>query len=132
MEVISLPAQALAMGQHFISYYRRNSIDPVAINFVLFFADKTKEYDAQNACHPLKTEVRYHQVKKWLIYPLTYYVLINIRGSVSGFYPYPFVDVTRIGWTKALINSGLIIVFFVIVAFSFIAIRRTAGRRFSS
>ncbi|MFZ5976285.1 MULTISPECIES: Pr6Pr family membrane protein [unclassified Hydrotalea] len=33
----------------------------------------------------------------WLIYPLLYLVYILIRGSFSGFYPYPFVNVLQIG-----------------------------------
>lgn len=34
----------------------------------------------------------------WLLYPSIYLVYILIRGSLSGFYPYPFIDVDSLGY----------------------------------
>lgn len=34
----------------------------------------------------------------WMLYPLIYFIGILIRGHLSKFYPYPFVDVTEIGY----------------------------------
>ncbi len=75
-----------------------------------------------------KEEIHYYQIKKWMIYPVAYFVLINIRGAISGFYPYPFINVSQIGWTKAMSNSGLLTIFFVAVAFIFIAIGRKTSK----
>src|SRR3712207_6371978 len=44
-----------------------------------------------------KSLVQYTQIKGWLFYPLAYLVYIIVRGSFSGFYPYPFVNVKEIG-----------------------------------
>ena len=51
----------------------------------------------------------------WLIYPVIYCIYTLIRGAIFGFYPYPFIDVNALGYTKVLINIlGLVIVFFVV------------------
>jgi len=48
----------------------------------------------------------------WLIYPFVYIIWILIRGAFSGFYPYPFINVTTLGYSKVLLNSlGLFCVF---------------------
>ncbi|MDF2454317.1 MAG: hypothetical protein K0R51_310 [Cytophagaceae bacterium] len=41
----------------------------------------------------------------WLIYPFFYCLYILIRGSFSGFYPYPFMDVSKLGYQQVVINS---------------------------
>ena len=44
----------------------------------------------------------------WALYPLLYLVYALVRGSFEARYPYPFIDVARIGWAQTLINSALI------------------------
>ncbi len=62
-----------------------------------------------------KAAVNYGLVKWWLIYPLCYLSYALIRGELSGFYPYPFINVSKIGLQQALINSaGLALIFFVV------------------
>ncbi len=60
----------------------------------------------------------------WLIYPLVYIFLVLIRGAISGFYPYPFIDVNTIGYARVLINSGILAIGFLGVSYLFIAIGR--------
>ncbi|MBS1729448.1 MAG: Pr6Pr family membrane protein [Bacteroidetes bacterium] len=55
-----------------------------------------------------KTKVEIKPVMCWLIYPILYIVIILVRGAISGFYPYPFLNITQIGYEKAFINIGLI------------------------
>lgn len=73
--------------------------------------------------------VKYGQIKEWLVYPLAYLVYIIIRGSFSGFYPYPFVNAIKIGFTKTLLNSVLLTLFFILVALLFIAIGRKMEKK---
>jgi len=40
----------------------------------------------------------------WMLYPLIYFILIIIRGHFSKFYPYPFVNVTEIGYVGVAQN----------------------------
>ena len=69
-------------------------------------------------------KMKWNHAYVWLIYPLLYILYILIRGAVSGFYPYPFIDVTTLGYEKVLINSGLIAAAFLIISFILIAIGR--------
>jgi hypothetical protein len=39
-----------------------------------------------------------------LIFPLLWLVFTLIRGAITPWYPYPFIDVTRLGYAKALVN----------------------------
>lgn len=69
-----------------------------------------------------KAKVKYSQILKWAIFPIVYLIVILIRGSFSGFYPYPFVDVNVLGLTKVLINSLFVTIFFFIISFLYIRI----------
>jgi hypothetical protein len=40
----------------------------------------------------------------WLVYPFMYFIFIMIRGHFSNFYPYPFIDVSSIGYLKVFYN----------------------------
>lgn len=57
----------------------------------------------------------------WLAYPLVYFIFIIIRGHFSGFYPYPFVDVLKIGYGTLAVNFllilGLLIILMAILVF---------------
>ncbi len=69
-----------------------------------------------------KSMIKYRQIPQWLIYPLLYLIYILIRGSFSDFYPYPFVDVGELGWTKVLINSFGLMALFIGISALFIKI----------
>jgi len=48
----------------------------------------------------------------WLVYPIIYAVYVIIRGTLTGQYPYPFMDVAKLGYAKVFLNiGGLVIVF---------------------
>lgn len=68
--------------------------------------------------------VFYSSIKTWLIYPVVYLVYVIIRGGLSGFYPYPFINVTQLGLAKSLTNSLLLSICFIVFAMLFIAIGR--------
>ncbi len=53
-----------------------------------------------------KNSLQWKDVFPWLLYPLAYCVYIMIRGALSGLYPYPFIDVTAIGYPQTLINTA--------------------------
>jgi hypothetical protein len=64
----------------------------------------------------------------WLLYPLVYAIFVLFRGALSGFYPYPFINVNTLGYIKVLLNSvGLFIGFFLLSQL-FIAITKAMGR----
>lgn len=65
----------------------------------------------------------------WLLFPIVYLVYILLRGAVSGFYPYPFVNVTEIGYGRVLINSALIAGAFIFFSLLFIAAGKFKERK---
>lgn len=62
-----------------------------------------------------KTDLIFKNIKIWLWYPVGYFLYIIIRGHFSNFYPYPFVDVTTIGYPQVLINSVIVSLFFLFI-----------------
>jgi len=62
-----------------------------------------------------KGGLRWRSAVVWLGYPLGYILWILVVGAVTGFYPYPFADVGRLGYPRALANGGMILVGFWIV-----------------
>ena len=58
-----------------------------------------------------KEKITFREVTVWLFYPVVYLIFILIRGHFSNHYPYPFVNVSVIGYTQALMNSLLITLF---------------------
>jgi len=79
-----------------------------------------------------KSSIRYTQAFTWLTYPMVYLAYILIRGHFSNFYPYPFIDVSRIGLEKALITAGILVLAFLSVSFIFIFLSRSILSRDSS
>jgi len=69
-----------------------------------------------------KDELRWGNMWGWLVYPLVYIVLVMIRGAFSGFYPYPFLDVLKIGYPQTFLNCLGVTVVFVVLSLLFIAI----------
>ena len=62
----------------------------------------------------------------WCLYPMGYFVYVFARGELLGAYPYYFIDVTSLGYGKAMLNSfGLLISFIALGA----AVRAVATLR---
>jgi hypothetical protein len=51
----------------------------------------------------------------WLVYPLGYLCITLWRGSVSDFYPYPFIDVGELGYAQVLVNAALLVAGFLLL-----------------
>jgi hypothetical protein len=58
----------------------------------------------------------------WLVYPLTYLGVTFWRGRLSDFYPYPFINVERLGFTHAVVNSALLFGGFLMLMAVFVGI----------
>jgi hypothetical protein len=78
-----------------------------------------------------KGGLKWKSILSWLIYPLVYLVIILIRGALSGWYPYPFVDVNKLGYGKTLLNSGAITTVFIVIAILFVFIDGKKRKRSS-
>lgn len=64
----------------------------------------------------------YKYIFKILIFPLVYLFTVLLIGSHTNYYPYPFLDVNAIGYTKVIINSIGISTVFAIVSLLFVFI----------
>lgn len=67
-------------------------------------------------------QLHLRQCLLWLVYPLGYLGLTFWRGGRSGFYPYPFIDVDRLGYLHVLRNSAMLMAAFLILMALFMAI----------
>lgn len=75
-----------------------------------------------------KSRLRWNDVFQWLFYPLGYFTVILFRGTVSGFYPYPFINVTELGWSKVITNSIFITGAFILLSLLVILLSRVISR----
>ncbi len=63
-----------------------------------------------------------------LVAPLVYAAYTFVRGPLTGFYPYPFVDVSKIGAAVAAGNVVGFVIFFYVLAVVFVVIDRLLAR----
>lgn len=75
-----------------------------------------------------KKGLQYKQFMPWLIYPLLYVIYTAIHGAVTGYYPYPFINVTQLGYGKVLINTGGLLLAFSVLSLFLIAITKYRNR----
>ena len=72
---------------------------------------------------PVKS-VQWRYIFFWLAYPAIYLAYILSRGAISGFYPYPFVEVNQLGYARVLNNSAILLLVFISVSAIFTLINR--------
>jgi len=60
-----------------------------------------------------------------LVWPMAYGVYALIRGALTGFFPYPFLNALTLGWGGVALNLCAIAVAFAIVGAVLIALRRS-------
>jgi hypothetical protein len=65
----------------------------------------------------------------WLFYPLFYLIFIMVRGFCSGFYPYPFVDLQKLGYQTVLINCLILGLVFLGFSLALIGLSKIGKRR---
>ncbi|MEP6787998.1 MAG: Pr6Pr family membrane protein, partial [Acidobacteriota bacterium] len=65
---------------------------------------------------------------KWLVYPAIYIAYSLIRGAIVGWYPYWFVDVTKLGYPTAFTNTAVVFAAFAIFGFIYLALSKLLSR----
>lgn len=118
----------VGMGYHFLL---RNVWAPEGLQWV---ADVMLHYVVPLACFaywilfPPMQRLSAWAPWAWCLYPVAYAVYVFARGELLGSYPYHFIDVTRLGYPKALINSLGLLVAFVMVGGVVFGIARFRNR----
>lgn len=76
-----------------------------------------------------KTGLNWADAITWLIGPAAYFAYALVRGAFDGFYPYPFIDVAELGWTKVALNAFGVLALFLAVGITLVAIAQLSMRR---
>ncbi|VVP72589.1 hypothetical protein PS918_01447 [Pseudomonas fluorescens] len=76
-----------------------------------------------------KGTLRLRHIALWVIYPVVYFAYSLLRGHLLATYPYPFIDVDKLGYPQVFLNAGGILVGFVAVALVLIGLDRWCGGR---
>jgi hypothetical protein len=74
-----------------------------------------------------KGRLGFRDLSWWLLYPGLYLVYTLARGALLGAYPYPFLDVTAIGYGRVLANAAGILVALLGIGAVFVAVDRRAA-----
>ena len=61
---------------------------------------------------------------RWLAFPGLFAAWTLLRGAVVHEYPYPFMDVTQLGYPQVLLHSGMVGALFLVLGLIFIALDR--------
>jgi hypothetical protein len=70
------------------------------------------------------------RVAGWsIVYPLLWLAFTLIRGEGTGFYPYPFVDVSEHGYGQVLLNCLFVALLFLALAFGATMLDRRLGSK---
>jgi hypothetical protein len=93
-------------------------------------------HDAMPVCFVLfwlilvpKGKLRWTSLIPWLIYPLAYLGYTLLGGHFGLKYPYPFIDVTELGYGRVLFNSLGLTVGFLLLSLVFVAVDKLFARR---
>ncbi len=74
--------------------------------------------------------LRRRDVPLWTVLPIAYFAYALARGAQDGIYPYPFMNVARLGWAQVGLNAAVIAIGFVVGGSALVWFdRRLAGPR---
>ena len=75
-----------------------------------------------------KGRVRSRDTLGWIIYPLAYVAYTLARGAVTSWYPYPFLDVTQLGYPRVLWHIVVLLCGFLGIGLVIVGIDRVVAR----
>jgi hypothetical protein len=56
----------------------------------------------------------------WVLFPTAYFAYAIARGQLDHRYPYPFIDVTKLGWQQVALNGAGIAFAFILAGFALV------------
>jgi hypothetical protein len=75
-----------------------------------------------------KGKTNYRDCGFWLLPGLLYVIYALARGALTGLYPYPFLDAANAGYPAVMLNTGLLLVFFLVLGFVLVALDHMLAR----
>jgi len=76
-----------------------------------------------------KNRLRWLDALWWLVFPTLYCGYLLLRGAWTGWYPYPFLDAGNGGYGSVARNGIMLLIAFLAVGLTFIAIAKLLNRR---
>lgn len=76
-----------------------------------------------------KHGLRWSDALRWLAYPLAYLVYALARGALDGWYPYPFLDVGKLGYARVLAHAAGLCGAVALAGFALVAASRVLPQR---
>lgn len=80
---------------------------------------------------PQTERLAWKLILPWLIFPAVYLLYSLIRGAMTGWYPYPFLDAGRYGYAKVSINALGVLLAFLLAGSGLIALNRSIHKKSS-
>ena len=78
---------------------------------------------------PPRSPVSRRSALAWLIYPAVWAAYTLVRGAITGWYPYPFIDVDAHGYPTVLLICAVLLAGFVLAALAVAAVGNRLGAR---
>ena len=75
-----------------------------------------------------KQNMEWKNILPWLAYPLVYVAYILTRGAFADFYPYPFIDVTTLGYGHVFLNCVILCIAFLCFSILLVTIAKIITR----
>jgi hypothetical protein len=76
-----------------------------------------------------KAGLRWYDPLLWLIYPVFYLGFVLVHGRFTGFFPYPFIDVGKLGYGTMMLNAIGIAAAFLASGYVILVVSRLLARR---
>jgi hypothetical protein len=76
-----------------------------------------------------KGKLKFKYAITWMIYPGLYFIYSLIRGAITHWYPYPFIDATINSYADVFKNAGILFFAFAALVFIFILLDKLFSRR---
>lgn len=71
-----------------------------------------------------KAGLKWYDAVRWLIWPILYADYALVRGLASGFYPYPFLDISVLGIAQVTLNVVVLTAVFAALGLLLITVAR--------
>ncbi len=75
-----------------------------------------------------KGALRWKDGLYWIGFPLAYLIYSLVRGPKVGWYPYPFLNIGALGYSKVLLNAGAVLLAFLVTGLLLITIKRSSKK----
>ena len=76
-----------------------------------------------------KGVLKYKDGIPWVLFPVVYLVYSMIRGSITHWYPYPFLNADIHGYSKVAVNILVMVAAFFVVGLLLIAVNRSMKQK---